>query len=431
MKTTLSEPSSTERLLEIEIPRERYDRIFNEKIKKYSKELKLNGFRAGNIPKQVVVSRFGQPIASESLEAVVDEALREACKEHDIEPVGPGKIEKLENEPDKPILVKAKLEVDSKVDIKGYPVEIPLPEPEIPEEVVEEQVKRLQKRLSLENKVERAAKTGDVVVAEYLNIIIDGEIQPLPQYKEFRAELGAGSLPDFDRQLDGAVAGEERDVEMTFPADYSQANMAGKTTQYRLLIKEINEQVLPELDDAFAEKLGLSDLDGLRAKIREDLKNQALEQAKEAAYEQAVQKLIEANPFDVPKARINNYVHYRMEQMGSEHGHHHGEDDHDHDHDHNHDHDHEGHVHPPGLDKEAEYTLKRYRILEEIARKEKIKALPEEVDERIHELAAQYGTDFDTLKAALRKNGKVNDLREDIKARKTLDFVIGRLPVTA
>ncbi len=417
MKTTLNEPSSTERVLEIEIPRERYDRIFNEKVKKYGKELKLNGFRAGNIPKQVVVSRFGQPIASESLEALVEEVLREACKEHNIEPVAPGKIEKLENEPDKPIFVKAVLEVDPQVDIQGYPIEISLPETEVPDEVVEDQVKRLQKRLSEESRVERAAVPGDVVVAEYLTVIIDGEIQPLPQNKEFRAELGGGSLPELDRQLEGVTAGEERDVRLDFPEDYPQANMAGKSTQYRLLIKEVNEQKLPELNDAFADKLGFTDLEGLRAKIRADLKAQALDQAKEGAYEQAIQKLIAANPFDVPKARLNNYVHYRMEQMGQQHAHDHDE--------------HGGHVHPPELDKEAEYTLKRYRILDEIARKEKIKALPEEVDERVHELAAQYGTDFETLKAALRKNGKINDLRHDIKTRKTLDFVIGMQPVTA
>jgi len=98
MKTTLTNQSSTERVLDIEIERERFDKVFDQKVKKYSKEVRINGFRPGQVPKEIVAKRFKDPINAESLEAVIEDALKEACKEHNIEPIAPGRIDKLENE---------------------------------------------------------------------------------------------------------------------------------------------------------------------------------------------------------------------------------------------------------------------------------------------------------------------------------------------
>ena len=81
MKATVSQPSATERVLEIEVPRERLDRIFDDKVKKYSREIRVNGFRPGNVPKQVIATRYKEPISAESLETLVDEAVKEACKQ--------------------------------------------------------------------------------------------------------------------------------------------------------------------------------------------------------------------------------------------------------------------------------------------------------------------------------------------------------------
>ncbi|HLP41395.1 MAG TPA: trigger factor [Fibrobacteria bacterium] len=408
MKTSVTEPSSTERVLEIEVERQRFDKIFDDKVKKYSKEIRINGFRPGNVPKQVVTQRFGGPLRAETLETLVEEVLKEACKEKGIEPVGPGRIEKLESEEGKPIVVKAVLEVDPPLVLKDYKLDIPVHPAEIPDAEVENQLQILRKRKSEENKVERPAAAGDVVVAQYLRIAIEGEERPLPPRPEFRVEIGAGGIAEMDAALTGSSAGEEKDVAFSFPDDYRNPELAGKRSEYRLRIIEVDEVTLPELDDAFAKDFGFESLAAFRERIKTDLGKQALQRAKEEAYEQALGRLIEANPFDIPKARINNYVNYKLDQMGHKH-----EPGEDHGHDHS------------DLEEEAVYNIRRYRILEEIAKVEKIKATTEEVDARVRELAEQYGTDFETLKASLRKNGKIIDVREEIKSEKTLDFVIG------
>jgi trigger factor len=407
MKAILSEPTSTERVLEIEIERERLDKIFDQKVKKYSKEVRLNGFRPGQVPKDIVAKRFKDPINAESLEALVEEVIQEACKEHNIEPVAPGRISKLENEAGKPILVKAIMEVDAVLTIKDYKLDIPVHAADITEADVEAQLEMLRKRKGEETLVDRAAAVGDVVVAEYLNISIDGEDRPLPERPEFRIELGAGSIPEMDNALIGGLAGEERNVNFTFPDDYRQANLAGKHSEYALRIVSVNEVALPELDDEFAKGYGFETLEACRARILADLSKQSLQRAKEEAYEEAMRRLMDVNNFEIPKARIQNYVRYKLEQQG----HKHENDDHGHDH--------------SDLEEEAIFNIRRFRILDEIANIEKIKPTGEEVDARLHEMAEQYGTDFETLKASLRKNGKINDIRAELRSEKTLDFVIG------
>lgn len=408
MKTNVSNTSATERVLEIEVERERLDRIFDDKVKKYSKEIRINGFRPGQVPKQIVVQRFKGPIKAESLEALVEEVLKQACKENGIEPVAPGRIEKLETDEGKPIMVKAVLEVDPPLELKDYKLDIPVHPAEIGDAEVDAQLQGLRKRKSVETKVDRPAAVGDVVVAEYERIAIDGEERPLPQYKDFRIELGAGGIPEMDAALAGAKAGDVKDVAFVFPADYRNAELAGKASQYRLKIMEVDEVKLPEVDDAFAKEFGFESLAAFRERIKADIGRQALQRAKEEAYEEATRRLMESNPIEIPKARIANYVNYKLEQQGHKH-----EPGVDHGHDHS------------DLEQEAAFNIRRYRIIEEIAKIEKIKATGEEVDARVKELAEQYGTDFETLKASLRKSGKIVDIREEIKSEKTLDFVIG------
>lgn len=407
MKAVLTEPNSTERVLDIEIERERLDKIFDQKVKKYSKEVRLNGFRPGQVPKDVVAKRFKDPINAESLEALVEEVIKEACKEHNIEPIAPGRIDKLENEVGKPILVKAIMEVDPPLVVKDYKLEIPVHAADITDAEVEAQVEMLRKRKGEEKRVDRAAALGDVVMAEYLSISIDGEDKPLPQQREFRLELGIGSVPEMDKALLGAKAGEEKHVGFTFPDDYRQANLAGKRSEYQLKILEIDEVKLPDLDVEFCKGYGFESVEAMRARIREDLGKQSLQRAKEEAYEEAMRRLMDVNSFEIPKARIQNYVRYKLEQQG----HKHENEDHGHDH--------------SDLEQEAVFNIRRYRILEEISKIEKIKPTTEEVDARVHEMAEQYGTDFESLKASLRKSGKIIDIREELKSEKTLDFVIG------
>lgn len=407
MKATVTQANATERVLDIEIPRERLDRIFQDKVKKYSRELKVNGFRPGAVPKQVVASRYKEPIAAEALETLVEDVVREACKDNGIEPVGPGRVDKLENEEGKPVIVKAVMEVDPEIELGDYRFGIPVQPSPVDDAVVQARIDDIRRQLAQETPAERAARIGDVVMARYQRIEIEGEEQPLPEHPVFRVELGRGSVPDLDKSLEGVSAGDVKDVAFAFPADYANPVLAGKKSAYTLAVEQVLEVKMPELGAEFAQSIGYENVDDMRARLKERLEEANLRQAREAAWNEAIGRLLANHPVEVPKARIRNYVNHRLKEMGHTHE------------DGNHGHDHSD------LELEAVNQIRRWRILDAIAAKENVKPDQESVDARIRELAMRYGTDFEGLKASLRKSGKILDIREEVKAEKTLDLVIG------
>lgn len=407
MKATLSQPNATERVLDIEVPRERLDKVFQDKLKKYSKTIKVNGFRPGAVPKEVIAARFKEPIAAEALETLVDDAVREACKEHKIEPVGPGRVEKIENEEGKPVVFQAVLEVDPEVVLGDYKFEIPVNAAPVTDETVAERIEDIRRQLAAEAPVERAAANGDVVMARYLRIEMDGQEQPLPQYPVFRVELGKGSVEAIDKALAGAQKGETKDVAFTYPADFPNPMMAGKPAAYSLAIEQVLEVKRPELNDEFAKSIGYETVAEMTEKLKERLTEANVRQAREAAWNEGMERLLKNHQLEIPKARIRNYVENRLREQGHVHEH----DDHGHDH--------------SDLEEEAVNQIRRWRLIDAIATKENVKPDQEAVDARIRELALRYGTDFETLKASLRSSGKILDVREEVKAEKTLDLVIG------
>ena len=402
----MTSASATERVIDLEIPRDRLDKIFEDKVKKYSKQIKVNGFRPGQVPKAVVVARFKEPIAAEALETLVEDALREACKDNSIDPVGPGKVEKLENEEGKPVVVKAVMEIDPVVEPKDYLYNIPLQVGTVDDALVSARVEDIRRQLGQEIEAPRAAKVGDVVMARYEKIEVEGQTHDLPQHPVFRVELGKGSVPELDKALEGVKKGDVKDVSFTFPGDYANQSLAGKQSSYKLAIEQVLEVVKPELDDTFATNIGYENLEDLKTRLKTRLEESAVREAREKAWDEAIGRLLANNPVEVPKARIQNYVNHRLKEMGHEHE------------------DHTGHDHSD-LEEEAVNQIRRWRLVDAIAAKENVKPTQEEVDARIQELALRYGTDFESLKASLRKNGKIVDIREEAKAEKTLDLIIG------
>jgi len=407
VKATLSQPNATERVLDIEVPRERLDKMFQDKLKKYSKTIKVNGFRPGAVPKDVIAARYKEPISAEALETLVDDAVREACKEHNIEPVGPGRVEKLENEDGKPIVFQAVLEVDPEVVLNDYKFDIAVNAVPVDDATVTARIEDIRRQLAAEAPVQRAAAKGDVVMARYLRLEMDGQEQPLPQYPVFRVELGKGSVAALDAALEGAQQGETKDVAFTYPADFANPMMAGKPAAYSLAIEQVLEVKLPELNDEFAKGIGYDSVAEMQTKLKERLAESNVRQARETAWNEGIERLLKNHPIEIPKARIRNYVESRLKEQGHVHEH----DDHGHD--------------QTDLEVEAVNQIRRWRIIEAISIKENVKPDQEAVDERIRELAMRYGTDFEGLKANLRQSGKILDIREEVKAEKTLDLVIG------
>lgn len=412
MKSKVSEPESWKRVFEIEVPHEEVEKLFEEKLHKVKKDLSLDGFRPGKVPSPLIRQRYGEAIRADAVDDIVQKAFKEACTEKKIVPVSKGVVSNLKEEKGQPLSFSIEAEIDPAIEIKGYhKLGIKVSQKKIKAEDVDEAVKNLCERFAEFKNVERASKKGDYVRLEYQKVIIEGQERKDVKSPAYPVELGAEHrIKDFDKGLVGHTAGETVVIPVKFPADYTDKEVAGKKAEFTIKIISVQEKVLPPVS-SFIKQLGdFENEEALRADLLKRLEHDAHEQAKNDAYAKAIEALIKGNPFEVPPSRIETFFDYLMEQAKTERR--------------------QGEPLPSREDIDKRYrdvaihTIKRQRIIDAIATKEKIAATQDEVDAEIKRLAERYKQPFDTFKQTLRQNGTTLRIREDIREQKTLDFLV-------
>ena len=416
MKATVTEPKTWQRVIEVEIPAADVDAKYDEKLKKYKKEIKLPGFRPGKVPVKILNSRFGESIREESVDELMNSAYQDALKENKIVPVAEAKITDVKaDDKEQPISFKLEVEVDPEIEIKDYKnLKIKLETKKVTDKDIDKAVEDIRERMAEFKAVERKSKKGDILTLEYSETSVDGEkkenFSPAPQ----KIELGTCVLKEFDKELVGLGVDDAKEVAVKFPKDYRDSEIAGKSGEVKIVVKAVEEKVIPEMNEEFFKKLGdFKDLDALKVRIREDMEAGNLQSAKTVAYEKAIDKIIEKNDFEVPPARLEYY----LEKIAED----------------------ESKYYPDGQKPDMEdvkkrhtetgiKALKQYRIIDYIAKAEKIKAKQSAVDEKIKAIAEQYHQPFEEIKKVFRQNGTVIKIREEVKEEMTLDALIGEIP---
>jgi trigger factor len=412
VKSTVSEPQSWKRVFEIEIPHDEVEKVFEEKFQKVKKELSLPGFRQGKVPPPLIKQRYGEAIRADVIEDLIQKSFKDACTEQNIMPISKGVVNNLKDEAGKPLSFSIEAEVDPVIELKGYNKrKVKVAPKKVKDSDVDESIKSLRERFAEFKDVDRTSKKGDYVKLEYIKVVIDGQERADVKSPTYPVELGAEHrIKDFDKGLVGHGAGETVELSVKFPKDYSDKEVAGKGGEFTIKIIAVQEKSLPEVA-SFLKQLGeFENEEALRVQIRKNLDAEALEQAKNEAYNEAIDDIITANPFDVPPARIEMFIDYLMERANSEKR--------------------QGEALPYREEVAQRYhdmavrTIKRQRIIDFIAAKEKIQPAQEEVDAEIRKLAERYGQPFETLKQTLRQNGTTLRIRDDLREQKTLDFLV-------
>ena len=413
MPVEIKETSATLRTLEVTIPQEDLKAPFEKKLSQYKKQVTLKGFRQGQVPKAMILKQFGDSIHHEVVNEMVDKVLNEELKKAGIIPVGQLKVTKFNDDKATAVTLTVEVEMDPEIDIKGYAdTGVTVPQTAVHEEEVQAEFDHLLKMWSKDEHVDRAAKKGDVVVGEYQEVIIEGEKQELPENKVFRNLLGESASPGFDEGLVGASAGDVKDVDFKYPDDHKDERYRGKTAHFKVLVTDVREIVPPTLDEEFCKQVGVKDEAELKNNIAESLANQKQDAAKTKAIDEAIDKLIEQNPFEVPNARVQDLIKWSInrnvqnpkdavepteEQMKT-------------------------------LGPEAIREIKKHRILEFVANKEKIRPAQAQVDARLQEMAKAYHIEFEDLKSHFRQSGRINSLREELRFQMAADFIVGIRP---
>ncbi|MBA1148395.1 trigger factor [Ectothiorhodospiraceae bacterium WFHF3C12] len=327
MEVSVETTQGLERRMTVQVPAERVDNEVENRLQSMKGRVRMDGFRPGKVPLKVVRQRYGAQVRQEVLGEVIQATYSEALNEKDLRPAGQPSVEPTQMEPGQDLEYTATFEVMPEVAVKDLDkVSIKRPDVEVSDDDVEEVLQRLQKQHAEYKAVKRKARKEDRVTIDFHGQV-DGEDFEGNTGEDVPVTLGSGGMPEeFEKSLEGIKAGEETTIEYTFPEQFPDEKIAGKTASFQVTAKAVEGPDLPELDDGFAEQLGFKDegIDGLRQKIRENLERERDQAVRQNVKQQAMDGLLEHNDVEIPQSlldgeidHLRNQAKERMRQYGA------------------------------------------------------------------------------------------------------------------
>jgi trigger factor len=311
MLVSVQSTGSLERRLEVQVPAAQVEQAFNDRLKNFSRTARLKGFRPGKAPVAVVRRQFGAQIQEEVVGEIVRTSLAEALDQQRLVPVAGPRIEPMQLAGGQDLVYAAVFEVYPEIELKGLEgIEVVRPSAEVATSDVDAMIENLRKQRPNHVVVERASKDGDRVTIDFEGKI-DGVAFEGGTGQNVTIELGAGRmLKDFEAGIPGAKAGETRVVPVRFPDDYGKADLAGKQAEFTITVTKVEQVELPAVDDEFCLAFGVSEggVGQLRKEVEENMRRELEQNVRGRVKTQLLDKLLETNPIDVPKAAVDAQV---------------------------------------------------------------------------------------------------------------------------
>jgi len=299
---------------------------YDQRIEEIRPQMNLKGFRPGKVPASHVKKMFGKDIMGEVVQALVQETSQKAIEDADVRPAGQPEM-KMESDMEKVLEGEADLAYEMSVDVMPdfEPVDIKKlslvkPVAEVNDDEVDA---RLTQIAEANPKYDKRAKTAkarenDAVVIDFLGKM-EGEPFEGGAAEEHTLVLGSNSfIPGFEDQLIGVKAGDEKDVNVTFPENYQAENLAGKEAVFEVKVHEVRAPKTPEIDEDFAKGLGLEDLDKLKELVTEQIKNEFTGASRAKAKRNLLDQLDEKHDFDLPPKMVEQEFNQIWQQLQAE-----------------------------------------------------------------------------------------------------------------
>ncbi len=430
MKTTLKEVSPTQKEIKLQIDTDTIKGAYNRVSKKIAGMVTVPGFRKGYAPIDVVRMRFQEEIKNDVLQSILPEKVAAAIDEHGLHPLSEPHlhIEDAENvkvNGSQPIDLHIHVEVMPEVaapDLKGIEIvrrRRPVTEADIDDLVSE----RLQEHAALIPVEGRASKDGDTVTVDLVGNI-EGEDEPITA-EDIQIKLGDDTIDaSFSENLAGVKEDEEKEFTVNYPEDFSAAELAGKTVHYKAKIKGVAATEVPEMNDEWAVSFdeGYESLADLRKKLRADVEAYSDSDADARVRNEAVAQLIKDNEFEVPNTLVENQTRNLLNNFARD-------------------------LQQRGMDPrqvqedfiqmlysqmrgQAENDVRGALLLDKIAESEKLDVTDAEVDEEIARLAEYYRATPEQLKASLEGQGGLETVANNLRTRKAIEALVGKIKVT-
>ncbi len=317
MQVTVETTEGLERKMRVVVPSDQVENQVSEKIKQTAQRARINGFRPGKVPMREVKRRFGEGIRQEVSSEIIQSSYGEALQKEEISPAGMPQIEEVKIEEGQDLEFTAIFEVFPEIEISGFDgISVERVSAEIKDSDVEEMIDTLRTQRMKYEETDRVSKEEDKLNLDFEGFV-DGEAFEGGKAEGADIILGSGSMiPGFEDGLVGLKAGDEKDLEVTFPEQYQAENLAGKEAVFKIKVNTVSEPKLPELDDEFFDSFGVEEgggLDAFREELVSNMERELESAIKAKVKDQVMDGLVENNDFDVPKALIDQEIN-RMRQ---------------------------------------------------------------------------------------------------------------------
>lgn len=405
----------------LEISPEQFEQAMEIAYKKNKNQISIPGFRKGKAPRKMVEKMYGKEIFYEdAINAVLPELYDEAVKELNLEVMSRPEVNVDAIEEGKPVVVTCEVAVKPEVTLGEYKgLEVEAEDATVTEEDVNAEIERIANRNARMVEVtDRAAQMDDILTIDFEGFM-DGVAFDGGKGENHDLKLGSHSFIDtFEDQLVGKNIGDECEVNVTFPAEYHQKDLAGKPAVFKVAVKAIKFNEVPEINDEFVKEVSEFDtLDEYKADTKKNLEERKAKQVEESKKAKLLSKVVEASTMDMPEPMvmeqcdqmINNFaqtLRYQgmdmqkyMEMTGSTID-----------------------TMRQSVRSEAERQLKESLVLEAIAKAENLEATDEDVEKELETMASMYGMEIDKLKAAVTE-AETESIKGELKTKKALEFI--------
>ncbi len=417
MKVEIKDISGTKKAMEVVVPKADVEKFTDEIYLDISKGANIKGFRKGKAPRDVIRMYYGDYITGELSKKLVSEKFEEAVKEHELFVVSMPEIENEPPQEGQDFTFSATFDVKPSPKPETYSgFELQRLKTDLSEDAVDNVLTRIRETHA---KVEEAedpqyqARKGD-----YVSVDVSCEENPSLNRDKITVEAGVrSSLPGLQDTVIGMSRDEEKQATLDFPADHFLEEMRGKTAQVKVVVSSIKTRDLPELTDDFAKEVrdDVETLAELRDKISSDLKERAAAEARKLMEKQISDKLIEANPFDVPESMVRLQAAMMLQGMSQR-------------------------LSAQGMrmqdvfpDAEflkeesmtsAERTVRLSLIMEAIAKEQGIEADEAQIEAEIGKMAESYGLAPEEVRKGLEESERLDEIKFGIIERRVFDYII-------
>jgi trigger factor len=403
-----------ERRLEVAVPGDRVNTEVESRLKQLSRTARLKGFRPGKAPYSVIQKQFGEQVRSEVVGDLIRTSYAEAVNQEKVNPAGSPRIEL---QPGGDLKYTATFEVLPEVRLA--PVEeiaIERPSAKVEESDIDAMVESMRKQRPTFNVVERAAQDTDRVTIDYTSKV--GE-EPLKdgEGKDVNFIIGAGRvMKELEDAVKGAKAGETRSATVDFPAEHPNKELAGKKAVFDLTLKQVEEQVLPEVNDEFVAAYGVKEggVEALRTEVRQSMTRELDDLIRNRLRTQVLEALYTANKFDVPKALIEEQIQQLQLDMARR-----------------------ANITDPKqlppastFEESARRRVALGLILGEIVKNENLKVDRERVQTRLNDVAAAYPNADEVRRAYLQNADAMRQIESAVLEDQVVDWVVGKAKIT-